>query len=176
MDRRNLFAAMALTSLALPASAQMTKPPEKDAAKPGAKASPRRIAELFAATLNAHSIESFASLFDDGYRNHQFSAAIQPGPEAAKLSEKQRTIEFFKARLWGIPDLKVGIEAIIADDDMVAASFVYTGTHQANLMGVAGTGRHLRFTSCDIFSVRRGLIIEHWGMGDIAGIAAQLKS
>jgi predicted SnoaL-like aldol condensation-catalyzing enzyme len=34
----------------------------------------------------------------------------------------------------------------------------------------------LRFTSCDIFRVRDGLIAEHWGVGDIAGTLAQLKS
>jgi predicted SnoaL-like aldol condensation-catalyzing enzyme len=34
----------------------------------------------------------------------------------------------------------------------------------------------LRFTSCDIFRVADGKIAEHWGMGDIAGTLAQLKS
>ena len=36
------------------------------------------------------------------------------------------------------------------------------------------TGRKLRFTSCDILAVKDGLIVEHWGMGDIAGMA-QMK-
>jgi predicted ester cyclase len=38
------------------------------------------------------------------------------------------------------------------------------------------THRKLRFTSCDIFSVEDGLLREHWGMGDIAGILAQLRA
>ena len=45
----------------------------------------------------------------------------------------------------------------------------------ARYLGIALTGRRLRFTSCDIFRVRQGLIIEHWGMGDIAGILVQLR-
>jgi hypothetical protein len=44
------------------------------------------------------------------------------------------------------------------------------------LLGVAPTGRKLRFTSCDIFAVRNELIAEHWGMGDIAGVLAQIRS
>ena len=36
-------------------------------------------------------------------------------------------------------------------------------------------GGALRFTSCDIFRVRDGRIVEHWGMGDIAGVLAQLR-
>ena len=43
------------------------------------------------------------------------------------------------------------------------------GTHGGTYFGIAPTGRPLRFTSCDIFLVRNGLIAEHWGMGDIAG-------
>ena len=31
------------------------------------------------------------------------------------------------------------------------------------------------FTSCDIFRVAGDKIVEHWGMGDIAGVIAQLK-
>jgi predicted ester cyclase len=55
------------------------------------------------------------------------------------------------------------------------ASFVYSGTHQGVLFGVPATGKSLRFTSCDIFRVADGKIAEHWGMGDIAGVLAQIK-
>ena len=65
---------------------------------------------------------------------------------------------------------------MVVGEDKVAASFVYTGTHQGVYLGVPPTGRKLRFTSCDIFAVKEGLIVEHWGMGDIAGVLAQLKS
>jgi len=75
-----------------------------------------------------------------------------------------------------LPDLAVTIEAMFAADDMVAASFVYEGTHRGPYFGVAPTGRHLRFSACDIFKVRDGLIVERRGMGDIAGVLAQLKS
>ena len=47
---------------------------------------------------------------------------------------------------------------------------------QGVLLGVAPTGKRLRFTSCDIFRVADGKIAEHWGMGDIAGVLAQIKS
>ena len=59
---------------------------------------------------------------------------------------------------------------------MFAASFVYEGTHQGPLLGVTPTGKRLRFTSCDIFRVAGGKIAEHWGMGDIAGLLAQMKT
>src|SRR4029077_16399062 len=130
--------------------------------------------EKFAATLSAHDLTAFAALFSDNYVNHQLSAAAPPRPQGK--SPKQGTVGVFTARLAGIPDLKVEIEATVASGERAAASFVYSGTHTGPLAGVAPTGRALRFTSCDIFRVQDGLIVEHWGMGDIAGVLAQLKA
>ncbi|WP_421915490.1 ester cyclase [Mesorhizobium sp.] len=135
--------------------------------------SPGSLAEQFAATLSAGDIDGFAALFADSYVNHQQSAAAPP---PANVTPKQGSVAFFKARLAAMPDLKVAIEAVVADKDHVAASFVYSGTHKGVYFGVAPTGRALRFTSCDIFRVQDGLIVEHWGMGDIAGVLAQLRA
>jgi steroid delta-isomerase-like uncharacterized protein len=145
-------------------------------ALPGAAQTPppaRRLAEQFAATLSAHNIVAFAALFAADYKQHQFSAAAPP-PQPGSTA-KQGTVAFFTARLTGLPELTVTIEAIVASEDMVAASFVYEGTHRGLYFGVAPTGKRLRFSSCDIFKVRDGLIVEHWGMGDLAGTLAQLK-
>jgi len=135
--------------------------------------SPQSLADRFAATLSAGDIDAFSELFADTYVNHQKSAAAPP---PANVSPKQATVAFFKARLTAMPDLKVATEAVVADQDHVAASFVYSGPHKGTYFGVAPTGRTLRFTSCDIFRLQDGLIVEHWGMGDIAGVLAQLRA
>ncbi len=131
--------------------------------------SPQSLAEQFAATLSAGDIDGFSALFADTYVNHQQSAAA---PSPANVSPKQATVAFFKARLTAMPDLKVAIEVVVADKDHVAASFVYSGTHKGVYFGVAPTGRAL----LDIFRVADGRIVEHWGMGDIAGVLAQLRA
>jgi predicted ester cyclase len=138
-----------------------------------AQSNAQSLAERFASTLSAHDIDAFAALFSESYVNHQVSAAA---PAPAGVSPKQGSVAFFKARLTGLPDLTVAIEALVADKDRVAASFVYTGTHRGLYFGVAPTGRALRFTSCDIFRVQGDEIVEHWGMGDIAGVLAQLRA
>jgi steroid delta-isomerase-like uncharacterized protein len=138
------------------------------------KSSPAELAERFAAALTAHDMGAFALLFAEDYVNHQTSAAA--GAPPPNRTPKQGTVGFFQARLTGMPDLAVSIEAIVASDDQVAASFVYEGIHGGVYMGVPPTGKRLRFTSCDIFLVRAGQFAEHWGMGDAAGIMAQLKS
>jgi steroid delta-isomerase-like uncharacterized protein len=131
------------------------------------------VVQEFAERLSVHDIEGFGALFADDYINHQLSAAAPP---STSVTPKQASVAFFRARLTGMPDLKVAIDAFVADDDKVAASFVYTGTHKGPYFGIAPTGRSLRFTSCDFFRVKAGKIAEHWGMGDIAGVLAQLKA
>lgn len=136
------------------------------------KASPRALAERYAATLSAGDMDAFAALFADDYINHQKSAASPP-PKPG-VTPKQASMAFFQARLTGMPDLKVAVQVVVADKDHVAASFQYSGKQTGVYMGVAPTGRRLTFTSCDIFRVQDGLLAEHWGMGDTAGILAQL--
>ena len=163
MDRRRVTMGLALAGLGTLAT--------KAAAQSGTE---NPLIAAFAKTLTAHDVNAFAALFADDYVNHQVSAAA-PKP-AAGVTAKQGTVGYFAARLKGMPDLSVAIEASLASGDMAAASFVYTGIHKGVYFGVAPTGKSLRFTSCDIFRIRDGKIAEHWGMGDIAGTLAQLKA
>jgi predicted SnoaL-like aldol condensation-catalyzing enzyme len=160
MRRRTLIggAALAAAAPALTGRAQAADP---------------SIVERFAATLSAHDIDAFAALFSDAYVNHQVSAAAPPPPPGVK--PKARTVAFFAARLKAMPDLKVTVQASLAEADKVAGSFAYEGAQTGLYYGFQPTGKRLFFTSCDIFRVADGQIVEHWGMGDIAGIFAQLK-
>jgi len=160
MDRRNLLFSGLSAGVALAAG------------EAGAQDSVADIPKRFAAALSAGDLQTFAALFANDYVNHQVSAAA---PSAAGVSAKQATVAFFGRRIEALAGLKVSIEASLAQGDLCAASFVYEGVHQAVYYGVAPTGRKLRFTSCDIFKVADGKIAEHWGMGDIAGVLAQLK-
>jgi steroid delta-isomerase-like uncharacterized protein len=161
MQRRQFLSSAALVAAAA------AIPNAADAEDAGA------VVERFAAALSAHDMAAFADLFAEDYVNHQRSAAAPPPP--AGKSPKQATLAFFQARLTGVPDLRVSIETSLAAGDKAAASFVYEGAHGGVYYGVAPTGRPMRFTSCDIFRVEGGRIAEHWGMGDIAGVLAQLK-
>ena len=161
MDRRSVLAGLCGAAMVMPNTARADV---RTAAQFG---------EAFAASLSAHDIDAFAALFADDYVNHQFSAGAPPLPSG--MPHKQFTVDIFTARLNSLPDLKVSIERMVATDDQVAASFLYEGTQQGTLLGVPATGKHLRFTSCDIFRIANGKIAEHWGMIDLAGQLAQMK-
>lgn len=167
MGRRAVLTAFGAAGMGAGLAALASTPASAQSAKP------RELAEGFAKTLSAHDMAAFAALFADDFVNHQVSAAAPP--PAQGVTPKQGTVGFFGARLKGLPDLSVSIEALVASEDHCAASFVYTGTHKDTYLGVPATGKSLRFTSCDIFRIKDGKIAEHWGMGDIAGQLAQLK-
>jgi steroid delta-isomerase-like uncharacterized protein len=130
------------------------------------------VPKRFADALTAGDMKAFADLLADDYINHQSSAAA---PAPSGKSAKTATVDFFANRVNSLTGLTVGVEASLAEGDLSAASFVYEGVHDAVYYGYAPTGRKLRFTSCDIFRIVDGKISEHWGMGDIAGVLAQLK-
>lgn len=160
MDRRSLVISGLIAGAALAAG------------EARADDAPAEIPNRFAAALSAGDMRAFAALLADDYVNHQVSAAAR-GPTG--VTAKQATVAFFTHRVEALAGLKVSIEASLSQGDLCAASFVYEGVHRAVYYGVAPTGRKLRFTSCDIFKVAHGKIVEHWGMGDIAGVLAQLK-
>ena len=138
-----------------------------------ARASDASPIERFAATLSAHDMGAFADLFADDYVNHQVSAAAPPPPPGVK--PKAATVAFFAARLKAMPDLKVTIQTSLSEGEKAAASSAYEGTNTGPYYGFEPTGKRLFFTSCDIFRIMGDKIVEHWGMGDIAGVVAQLK-
>jgi steroid delta-isomerase-like uncharacterized protein len=161
MERRHFFAGLGLAvGAAGPAHA--------------ADSTSRDLIERFAATLTARDIAAFAALFADDYAQHQTSAAAPPPP--AGISGKQATENYFAARLAALPDLVVTIEAMVATPDMAAASFLYTGTQRGPYFGQPATNKKISFNSCDIFGIRDGKFVAHWGAADIAGILAQIRA
>ena len=56
----------------------------------------------------------------------------------------------------------------------VANRFVFYGTHQGEFMGVAPTGREVRFTGLSIDRVVDGKIVENWIEGDLEDLLRQI--
>ena|SRR5829696_1161882 len=72
------------------------------------------------------------------------------------------------------PDYHGTNEIQIAEGDMVANRFVFYGTHQGEFMGVAPTGREVRFTGLTIDRVVNGKIVENWIEGDLEDLLQQI--
>jgi predicted ester cyclase len=71
-------------------------------------------------------------------------------------------------------DIEVTVEKLLAEDQMVAVRYVFTGTHTSPFQGIAPTHRRIRHSENEIYRIADGRIAESWGEGDWLGTMRQL--
>jgi predicted SnoaL-like aldol condensation-catalyzing enzyme len=88
------------------------------------------------------------------------------GPEDVK-----RIVTMLRGML---PDFRITIESIIAEDDMVVSRYTATATDTRGYMGKPPTGKSIRTSAIQIFRFADGKIIESWAARDDLGTLRQL--
>lgn len=83
---------------------------------------------------------------------------------------KQFVITFRDA----FPDIHFTIEDQIAEGDMVATRWKFTGTHKGELMGITPTNRQVTVTGTNIYRFVGSKIAEFWINMDGLGMLQQL--
>ena len=127
----------------------------------------KAIMRRFWAVWEQGNVDLLDELLAPEYINHTLAAPdLPPGPEGVK-----EVVSMFRS---GIPDLRVVIEDMIAEDDKVATRYALEGTHKGDLFGVAPTGRHLSIKSMTVERLSEGKIVEHWRVTDELDMMRQL--
>ena len=104
---------------------------------------------------------------DPGFVNHDPPFPGAPdGPEGMR-----RAAAMFRAAL---PDWYSEVDQLVAEGDVVVEQFTASGTHRAELMGAAGTGRRIVLRGINIFRIADDRIVERWGRLDELGLLRQL--
>ena len=85
-------------------------------------------------------------------------------------AQKQRIAGFRR----GLPDLRIDVEQMVAEGDLVAFRIQVHGTHMGPLLGVAPTNKPFTITATDVVRMENGAAVEHWGNMDEAGLLRQL--
>jgi steroid delta-isomerase-like uncharacterized protein len=103
---------------------------------------------------NARDMRAEADARAPGYVAHVPAAAGPLGSQAwarfiATLSE-------------AFPDLRITVEDILSEGDMVAARVSFRGTHRGEFRGTPPTGKEVAFSSIEINRVVGGKVEEHW--------------
>ena len=78
------------------------------------------------------------------------------------------------ARHKSFENARFTIQDIVADGDMVAVRFLFSGTHAGEFMGVPATGRKVERATAAFFRVRDGKIAEGYIVSDAYGLLKQL--
>jgi steroid delta-isomerase-like uncharacterized protein len=128
------------------------------------KAISRRLVEE---AFNDGRLEVVDELIAPTFVNHDPSVTgDMVGPEGTKqLIEGYRT---------AFPDLRITVEDQLAEGDRVATRWTATGTHQAELLGIAATGKQATITGLTIDRIEDGKIVESWNNWDTLGMLQQL--
>jgi steroid delta-isomerase-like uncharacterized protein len=117
--------------------------------------------------FNTGNMQAFDALFAEDYTNHNMPVPGVPGTKAGFRQVVQATRQAF-------PDIKVQIEHMISEGDLVVFHDTAEATSTGNFLGVAPTGKHLEWTEIHVLRIRDGRIIEHWNNFDQLGILRQL--
>ena len=65
-----------------------------------------------------------------------------------------------------IPDLKNDVSEVFGQGDKVVVRLVVSGTLQAPLLGIPGTGQHVQWDAIDLYHLANGKIVEEWAGED----------
>ena len=88
------------------------------------------------------------------------------GPEDVK-----RIVTMLRTML---PDLRIEVEAVIAEGDIVVSRYTATATDSVGYMGMPPTGKAIRTSAMQMFRFSNGKIVESWAVRDDAGTLRQL--
>ena len=104
--------------------------------------------------FNAHNLDAVGTYFDE-----PFATGIHRGNSAY---------------LAAFPDGHASIEELIAEDDKVVCRAIFTGTHDAEIKGIAPTGRPVSVDYAEIYRFKDGRVVNYWCQMDVAGLMRQL--
>ena len=121
------------------------------------------IQQFFEQVINQRNLAALDQFVAPGGVNH----TVPPGMP-------QEAAQILGLYLNAFPDLKVTVEDLIADGDMVEARISYRGTHQGALRDMAPTEKQFTAMGINIFRIANGKLVEHWGLSDRLAVLQQL--
>ena len=113
--------------------------------------------------------ELVTRFFIDGYVRHRFDLIMNyvaadykdHSPAGAKSNLDAVNILNKVSRMFS--DMDIELLDIFEDSGMVATRVCFKATHAGEYMGIAATGKHIRFEALEYFKVSNGKIVESWG-------------
>jgi hypothetical protein len=72
------------------------------------------------------------------------------------------------------PDMHFTIEDVVAEGNRVAIRWTFEGTHEAEFMGIAKTGKKVKLPGLGMCRIEGDKIVEAWGCWDTAEMMRQL--
>jgi steroid delta-isomerase-like uncharacterized protein len=95
------------------------------------------------------------------------------------LSDSQIGPEFYKRQVveftTSFPDLRFTIEDMITEKEKSVVSWIISGTHTGEFMGIPATGRKISVEGITIHHITNGKILDSYARWDALGLLRQLS-
>ena len=112
--------------------------------------------------FNAHNPELASEFVTPDVKWH--------GGTLGNIEGSDNLVALLRGFIGALPDLNAQEQDIVADGDTVAVRFVVEATHEGELLGIAATGRRLRWDAVDVYRLKDGKISEEWAADDLTAI------
>jgi steroid delta-isomerase-like uncharacterized protein len=122
------------------------------------------VRRLFEEALSQAKWEVFLEIHEKDYVAHA-------GSRTATLAED---IESAKEWHQAVPDAACTVGQLVAEGDLVTASWTCRGTNSGTGHGLPATGKAIAISGITIFRVKDGKLAEEWGITDMWGLLKQL--
>ena len=114
--------------------------------------------------LGQGKVDEHKALYSPGYVSHGSTR------DASRAEDR----ETMKAWRQAFPDLKVHLDKILADGELVAVRFIAEGTNTGAGNGLPATGKRIRIACMTVFRIVDGKIVEEWPIFDQLDFLRQL--
>ena len=101
------------------------------------------------------------------YVEHPRPSTLPPGTEGLK--------QLIAAYRTAFPDLKMTLDDIFGEGEMVAYRWSVSGTHLGDWLGIPPTGNHITATGITIFRIAGGKVVESWTSIDLSPTDEELR-
>lgn len=117
--------------------------------------------------LNSHNTAGLKSFVTTDFIDHNPS----PGHTGKGLDDLTAQLnELFTA----LPDLRVTIDLMVAEEDKVVAYLTMTGTNSGPFGNMPATNKPVKFNGVDIVQIKDGKASERWGVTDDMSMLTQM--
>jgi len=127
----------------------------------------KAIVNRFFEELNKGNLGVIDTFIADNFVEHEeMPPGTPPGREGVKA--------FFSMLRGAFPDLRMDVQQVVAEGDLVSVFLAMNGTHNGEFVGIPATGKRVSMPVADLIRFQNGKATEHWGVTDMAGLMQQL--
>jgi len=117
--------------------------------------------------FNSHNISKIKSFVTTDFIDHNPT----PGHTGKGVDDLTAQLNEF---LTAIPDLRVTVDLIVAEEDKVVSYLTMSGTNSGPFGNMPATNKQVKFNGIDIVKIKDGKAFERWGLSDDLSMMTQM--